>query len=81
VTHRKAEEYRHLAQECLALALTVSTLDARASLVAMAQVWQRLADEQEQGSEFGPMRRPRPQMRKPSLNSNSKFSPTTKSKD
>jgi len=53
VTHRKAEEYRRLAQECIALALTVSTLDA--SLVAMAQVWQRLADEQEQGSEFGPI--------------------------
>jgi hypothetical protein len=60
VTHRKAEEYRRLAQECIALALTVSTLDARASLVAMAQVWQRLADEQEQGSEFGPITAPTP---------------------
>ena len=49
MTHRKAEEYRRLAQECIALALTVSTLDARASLVAMAQVWQR---------EFGPIAAP-----------------------
>jgi hypothetical protein len=58
VTHRKAEEYRRLAQECLALALTLSTLDGRASLVAMAQVWQRLANEQEQGSELGPIAAP-----------------------
>jgi hypothetical protein len=58
VTHTKAAEYRRLAQECLAMALTLSTLDGRASLVAMAQVWQRLADEQEQGSEFGPIAPP-----------------------
>ena len=53
MTHTKAEEYKRLAQECLAVALTLSTLDGRASLVAMAQVWQRLAEEQDQGTEFG----------------------------
>jgi hypothetical protein len=58
VTRSEAEERRQLAQECLATALrrlaqeclattlAVSTEEARANLVAMAQVWQRLADEQ-----------------------------------
>jgi hypothetical protein len=50
LTRSKAEGYRRLAQQCLAMAHTVSTEEARASLVAMAQVWQRLADEQDQGS-------------------------------
>ena len=36
VTHRKAEEYRRLAQQCL----------------AMAQVWQRLADEQDRSPDL-----------------------------
>jgi hypothetical protein len=52
VTRSKAEGYRRLAQQCLAMAHTVSTEEARASLVAMAQVWQRLADEQVHGSDF-----------------------------
>jgi hypothetical protein len=37
------------------LARTVSTEEARASLTAMAQVWHRLADEQDRGSELGSM--------------------------
>jgi hypothetical protein len=48
VTHRKAEEYRRLAQQCLGMASTLSNAEARASALQMAQVWQRLADEQEQ---------------------------------
>jgi hypothetical protein len=37
--------YRRLAQECLAILPTVTTPGARAALIEMAQVWQRLADE------------------------------------
>ena len=55
MTHSKAQKYRRLARECLVLARTVSTEEARASLRAMAQAWHRLADEQEQGSELGSM--------------------------
>jgi hypothetical protein len=47
VTYRKAEEYRRLAQQCLAMACTLSNAEARVSALQMAQVWQRLADEQD----------------------------------
>jgi hypothetical protein len=60
MTRIKAEEYRRLAQECLAMAHTVSTEEARASLVAMAQVWHRLADEQDQGADLAQMSAPPP---------------------
>jgi hypothetical protein len=43
----RAEEYRRLSQQCLELARTISSPDGHATLVQMAQVWQRLADEQE----------------------------------
>jgi len=43
VTHTKAQKYRRLARECLVLARTVSTEEARASLRAMAHVLHRLA--------------------------------------
>ena len=55
VTHTKAQEYRRLAKECLAMARSVSTKEVRDSLRQMAQVWHRLADELEQGSELGSM--------------------------
>jgi hypothetical protein len=51
VTRSKAE-YQRLAQECLAMARTVSTEEARANLVAMAEVWQRLADQQNEGTDL-----------------------------
>jgi hypothetical protein len=60
VTRIKAEEYRRLAQECLAMARTVSTEEARDSLRAMTQVWHRLADEQNQGAELAEMPTPPP---------------------
>jgi hypothetical protein len=37
--------YRRLAQECLETARTIHDAEARATLVEMAQIWQRLADE------------------------------------
>jgi hypothetical protein len=47
VTRKKAEEYRRLAQQCRAMACTLSNAQARVSALQMAQVWQRLADEQD----------------------------------
>jgi hypothetical protein len=38
-----APRYRRLARECIALANTIATEQARATLVEMAQVWTRLA--------------------------------------
>jgi hypothetical protein len=55
VIHTKAQEYRRLAKECLAMARSVSTEEARDTLRHMAQVWHRLADEQDQGAELGSM--------------------------
>jgi hypothetical protein len=41
----RAKEYRRLARDCLALATTIATEEARRALVEMARVWSRLADE------------------------------------
>ena len=43
----RADEYRRLARECLAMAHMMATEETRASLIAMAQAWHRLAEEQE----------------------------------
>jgi hypothetical protein len=58
VTRKKAEEYRRLAQQCLAMARTLSNAEARVSALQMAQVWQRLADEQDRNP--GLVERPPP---------------------
>jgi hypothetical protein len=50
VTRARAVEYRHLAQQCLGLARSVSTEEARVFLVDMAAHWLRLAEEQEDES-------------------------------
>ena len=52
MTRSKAQEYRELARECRILARTVSTEDGRTHLAAMAEVWERLADQQELGSDL-----------------------------
>ena len=52
MTRSKAQEYRELARECRRLARTVSTDDSRSHLAAMAEVWERLADQQELGSDL-----------------------------
>ena len=41
----KSEEYRRFAHECLVLARNAEDERARASLVHMAHVWFRLAEE------------------------------------
>lgn len=60
MTRSRAEEYRRLAQECRATAGTTSTEEGRAHLLAMAQVWETLADQQDQGSDLteAPVRPP-----------------------
>jgi hypothetical protein len=41
----RSEQYRRFAQECLVLARNAEDEGARASLLHMAQVWFRLAEE------------------------------------
>jgi hypothetical protein len=48
VTRKRAEEYQRLAEECLIAARTMSGGSARATLIRMAQIWERLAIEQEE---------------------------------
>jgi len=55
VTRSRAEEYQRLAENCRLMAREVSTEEARASALAMAEIWQRLADEQNQGSNLDEM--------------------------
>ena len=43
----KSGEYRRYAAECLELANTFRTPEARAALLLMAQVWSRLGDREE----------------------------------
>jgi hypothetical protein len=45
IVEGRAEEYRRLARDCLALMTTVATEEARRALIEMARVWARLADE------------------------------------
>jgi hypothetical protein len=47
VTQTRAEEYRRRAQECLDLARKISLEKERAIILAMAQSWLRLAEQQE----------------------------------
>jgi hypothetical protein len=42
-----AARYRRLAHQCLEIARTITNRNARAALIEMAQVWQRLADQQD----------------------------------
>jgi hypothetical protein len=46
----KSDEFRRYAAECLELASTFQSPEARAVLLQMAQVWIRLADRQEASS-------------------------------
>jgi hypothetical protein len=59
MTRTRAEEYRRLAEECLAAVRMVSTEEARAALIERAELWFRLAKEQDdesavEGSESQP---------------------------
>jgi hypothetical protein len=61
VASDRAAEYRRLAQECVNLARTVSTGETRDQFMLMAQVWLRLAEEQEPRLVDGPDVGPPPQ--------------------
>jgi hypothetical protein len=50
VTHYRAEQYRRLAEECLAAMRTASTEEARAVLIERSQFWFALAKEQDDES-------------------------------
>jgi hypothetical protein len=50
VTRARAEQYRRLAEECMAAMRIVSTEEARAVLIERAQFWSRLAKEQDDES-------------------------------
>ena len=43
----RKNEYRRLARECFSLAQTTSGEESRLTLIEMARVWTRLADEQD----------------------------------
>jgi pyruvate-formate lyase len=51
VTRTKAEEFRRLAQECRATALILSTEQARAEMLAMADVCDRMAAHPTHGND------------------------------
>ena len=54
MTHARAEQYRRLAEECLAAMRTVSTEETRGVLIERAQYWFQLAKEQDdQSADFG----------------------------
>jgi len=62
VTRQRAEEYRRLASECLAASRAVSSEETRAALIAIAQGWLRLAEEQDDAeAEDLPLGREEPQ--------------------
>jgi hypothetical protein len=50
---KRANQYRDLAQDCQRMANSLPTgSDSRASLLEMAQIWNRLADEQERATDL-----------------------------
>ena len=57
MTLKRAEEYRRLAQECRATARTLSSEEARNDMLAQVDVWDRLADQQDYGTDLSEGRR------------------------
>jgi hypothetical protein len=62
---KKASDYRKHAEECRALAKGMKQAEQREQLLAMAQTWERLADQRDITSrneaEMASQQRPRPQ--------------------
>ena len=82
VTRSKAQEYRELARECRKLAGTVSTDEGRTHLIAMAEVWERLAAQREQGSDLGEATvRQSPVSEEPVVQQQQQVQPKDESKD
>jgi len=57
------------------MARSVSTEEARANLIAMAQVWQRLADQQDQGSDLTEVPAPTPAPDQPAVQQQQQVQP------
>ena len=57
VTRTRPEDFRRLAQECRATAQTLSTEQARAEMLAMADVRDRVADQPTHGTDVSEQRR------------------------
>ena len=56
MTRARAEEYRRLAEDCLPLAHSASTEDARIAFLESARHWSYLAEQQEKGTDVeGPI--------------------------
>ena len=53
MTRARAEEYRRLAEDCLPLARSASTEDARIAFLESARHWSYLAEQQEKGTDVG----------------------------
>lgn len=50
---KRSNQYRDLAQDCQRIANSLpASSDGRASLLEMAQIWERLADEQERATDL-----------------------------
>jgi hypothetical protein len=50
---KRSNQYRDLAQDCRRIANSLPTgSDGRASLLEMARIWERLADEQERATDL-----------------------------
>jgi hypothetical protein len=80
VTRTKAEEYRRLAQECLETARSFPDGERRTTLLQMAQVWQRLADQQDQGSDLTEVPAPPPATEQQSAQQQQQIQPKDDSK-
>ena len=59
MTLKRAEEYRRIAQECRLAARTSE--EARNGMLAQADVWDRLADQQDYGTDLSKGRTPAPE--------------------
>src|ERR1700747_1528968 len=51
-TRKKAEEYARPPQQCNAMASPLANAEARVSALQMAQVWERLVDEQDRNPDL-----------------------------
>jgi hypothetical protein len=48
----RADRYRHLARDCRLMAQSLPAGENRSALVEMAEVWERLADQQKQATDL-----------------------------
>jgi hypothetical protein len=81
VTRTRAEEYRCLAQECLAAARSTSTEEVRALLTEQAAHWFRLAEQQERAAGIEGSTPPTPTQDQPAAQQQQQVQPKDDDKD